>query len=65
MKQKKAGFPADFPEKTKQPDATLRVGPHVITIARQEFEAWEAKLASEVGFSKAAISAELRRRLGL
>ncbi|MCM2291108.1 hypothetical protein NAC44_02040 [Allorhizobium sp. BGMRC 0089] len=65
MTKHKAGDPADFPEKTREPDATLRVGPHGLLIPRQTFEAWEARLTAEVGFSKAAIAAELCRRLGL
>ncbi|BCH55255.1 hypothetical protein ACQZ61_06535 [Agrobacterium vitis] len=65
MKKQKADYPADFPEKTKQPDATVRVGPHVIPVSRATFEAWEAKLTAQVGFSRAAIAEELCRRLGL
>lgn len=65
MTKSKAGDPADFPNKTKEPDATIRVGPHQIIIPRTTFEAWEAQLTAEVGFAKSAIALELRRRLGL
>lgn len=65
MSKHKAGDPADFPQPTKQPDATIRVGPHQIIIPRTTFEEWEAKLTAEVGFAKSAIALELRRRLGL
>lgn len=65
MKNHTADDPADFSDRSKPSDATLRIGPHVFLVPRDEYEAWERNLLATTGASRPAIAAELRRRLGL
>ena len=58
-------LPPDFEDQAKAPQATIRIGPNVFQLNRDEFEAWEQSIAAEVGFSRDALVKEIRRRLGL
>lgn len=65
MPVKKTPPPDRFPVTEKPMEATLRIGPHMVAVPREVFEKWESDIAAEVGFSRQAITAEIKRRLGL
>ncbi|MGV1894801.1 hypothetical protein [Agrobacterium vitis] len=54
MKKQKADYPADFPEKTKQPDATVRVAATGYEATVMMRMIWNGKLQAGVSFAEVA-----------
>lgn len=65
MKKQKTPPPPEFRASDQPMAATIRIGPHVVKIPRESFDRWESEIAAEVGFSKDAITTEIKRRLAI